>query len=170
GALAAVNPCGLALLPAYLGLYLGDAGAGRRSLAAAAGRGTLIAASVAAGFVVLFGLAGGLLGLAGAAAGRAFPLTGLAAGVVLVLLAGRMLAGRPVQTATTGRLASALGPLALRGGLPGYFGYGLAYGLGSLGCALPVFLAVVATSLSAGTVAAALLRALAFGLGRKGVG
>ena len=60
GMVSAVNPCGFAMLPAYLGLYLGSGDQNRpennplRQVAQA----LLIGLSVAAGFVVLFGLAG----------------------------------------------------------------------------------------------------------------
>src|SRR6266516_7426025 len=50
GMIASVNPCGFVLLPAYLGLYLGDAqGAadGRRAI----GRAILVSATVTASFV-----------------------------------------------------------------------------------------------------------------------
>ncbi len=57
GMVAAANPCGFALLPTYLGLYLGADSAenplGRRLLRAAA-----ISLTVSACFVLLFGLAG----------------------------------------------------------------------------------------------------------------
>ena len=53
GLVAAVNPCGFPLLPAYLSLFVGEDTVGRpqRNLRAL-GAG----ASVAAGFVVVFGL------------------------------------------------------------------------------------------------------------------
>src|SRR5579859_6666251 len=57
GMVASVNPCGFALLPAYLGLYLDDdrtpAGPGPRLR-----RAVLISVTMTASFVLLFGVIG----------------------------------------------------------------------------------------------------------------
>src|SRR5215472_4883275 len=62
GMVASVNPCGFVLLPAYLGLYLGDDGGtpGRRPT----GRAIVVSVTVTASFVLLFGLAGIIASLA----------------------------------------------------------------------------------------------------------
>ena len=57
GAIAAFNPCGFAMLPAYLALFLGEP-AGRR---AAVGRALGVGAAVTVGFVLVFGIAGMLI-------------------------------------------------------------------------------------------------------------
>ena len=56
GIVAAFNPCGFALLPVYLSLFLatGDGAEGRGGVLRALG----VAAAVTAGFVVVFGAAG----------------------------------------------------------------------------------------------------------------
>ena len=60
GMVAAVNPCGFAMLPAYLSLCLGnqDAGFEKRSSLRRPLRALLIGGAVSSGFVLLFGLAG----------------------------------------------------------------------------------------------------------------
>ncbi|HEU4426559.1 MAG TPA: cytochrome c biogenesis protein CcdA, partial [Pilimelia sp.] len=59
GMLAAVNPCGFALLPAYLSLLVaGDEPGGR---GAAVGRALLSTAAMTAGFVAVFGTFGVLV-------------------------------------------------------------------------------------------------------------
>jgi cytochrome c biogenesis protein CcdA len=68
GMAAAVNPCGFALLPTYLGLYLGSAAGDQRAWPSQLGRALLISASMTASFVALFGAAGLVVGVAGAAA------------------------------------------------------------------------------------------------------
>src|SRR5262249_58489596 len=50
-------------------------------------------------------------------------------------------------------------------GLAGYAAYGAAYGLASLGCTLPVFLGVVATSLQLHGLAGAIGQFVLFGIG-----
>ncbi len=93
GVVAAFNPCGFALLPAYLGLYLGDQGGGSGALSRAR-RSLTVAAVVAVTFTALFGAMGAVFSLASSAIVRVLPWAGLAVGVVLVLVGGLMLAGR----------------------------------------------------------------------------
>ena len=168
GMVASVNPCGFALLPAYLGLYLGDdrgaGGMGRR-----AGRAVAVSATVSASFVVLFGAAGALAGLAGAALAAVLPWIGLAVGAGLVLLGGLSASGREPGWSLGARAAHRLQGAARTRGVTGYAAYGAAYGLASLGCTLPVFLAVVGTSFQLHGVAAATGQFVLFGLGMAAV-
>ena len=64
GMASAVNPCGFAMLPAYLGLYLGSSEEGDEDVHPVRhlGRALLVGGSVTAGFVVLFGTAGTVIG------------------------------------------------------------------------------------------------------------
>lgn len=167
GMVAAVNPCGFALLPAYLGLYLGSgddavsgAGLGRRL-----GRAVEVSATVAASFVLLFGVAGLIVSVAASALARFLPWAGLAIGVLLVIAAGRMLAGGTLYTSLGERLGERFGAGARRGGVRGYFAYGLAYGTASLSCTLPIFLAVVGSALTAAGFLGAALQFVLYALG-----
>ena len=170
GTVAAFNPCGFALLPSYLGLYLGTAedadlrhGVGSRLLNA-----LRIGGTVTVSFVMLFGLAGIVLSLAAATVTGWLPWLALAVGVGLVFAAGRVLAGAPLYAGFGEELAARIGARTGHVGLGGYFAYGLAYGLASLSCTLPIFLAVVGSALArSGFVAGALqfvLYALGMGL------
>ena len=60
GMVAAVNPCGCAMLPAYLGLYLGaqDGTQGGQNIALQLGKALIIGLVVTAGFLLLFGAVG----------------------------------------------------------------------------------------------------------------
>lgn len=164
GMVAAVNPCGLVLLPAYLGLYLGDpqtaGGPGRRAVRAVA-----ISATMTASFVALFGAAGIIAGLAASAVTSALPWIGTVVGVGLVLLGGIMASGREVGSSLGPRAAGRFRGAAQGRGIRGYAAYGVAYALASLGCTLPVFLGVVATSFQLHGVAAAGGQFMLFGLG-----
>ena len=57
GMASAVNPCGFAMLPAYLGLYLGSNANQEQSLSPVRtmGRALLVGGAVSAGFILLFG-------------------------------------------------------------------------------------------------------------------
>ena len=59
GMVAAFNPCGFALLPAYLALFLGDAKGATSG--ASVGRALAVGAAVTSGFVAVFGVAGLLI-------------------------------------------------------------------------------------------------------------
>ena len=168
GMVASVNPCGFVLLPAYLGYYLGeDRGAGgghgrtRRALA--------VSATVTASFALLFGLAGVLAGLAASAVSSSLPWIGIAIGVCLILLAGFLASGRELTASLAPRMAHHLGAATRSRGLGGYAAYGTAYGLVSLGCTLPVFLAVVGTSLQLHGPADAAGQFVLFGIGMGAV-
>jgi cytochrome c biogenesis protein CcdA len=163
GMVAVFNPCGFALLPGYLGYYLGD----RQNVRGwrRAGRAIAVSATLSASFALLFALAGILTGLAAAALAAALPWVGAAVGAGLVLLAGLLAAGRDISFPVAPRLAQRLQPAARERNLGGYAAYGLAYGLASLGCTLPVFLGVVGTSLQLHGLAAAVGQFLLFAAG-----
>ncbi len=170
GMVAAFNPCGFALLPGYLGLYLGaaDDADSRHTIGSSLVSALVIGGTVSVSFVVLFGLAGVALSVAAVTIARWLPWLALAVGVGLVFTAGRVLTGTPLYAGFGEQLAARLGARTQHVGLPGYFAYGLAYGLASLSCTLPIFLAVVGSALArSGFVAGALqfvLYALGMGL------
>ncbi len=167
GMVAAVNPCGFAMLPAYLSLYLGaeESGFAERSVASRALRALAVGCVVSSGFVLLFGLAGLVISAGGRALIEVMPVLGVLVGEALVVLGVWMLlVGRAPYTAATSRLAAWLGD-PRKVGLRGYFLYGLAYGAASLGCTLPAFLAVVGSGLAAGGVVPGAVRFLGSGWG-----
>lgn len=145
GLVAAFNPCGFALLPGYLGLYL-RSGDRRQDRMVTIVRPALVALAVAVAFVTVFGLVGLAVSLAGAAVSGLFPWIGLVIGVLLIAGGAAMVGGwTPLGFGQP--LVDRLGQPASRRGMSGYFAYGVAYALASLGCALPVFLSVIATTL-----------------------
>ena len=154
GAASAVNPCGFAMLPAYLGLYVGGGNQDddRRNPVLLVGRALMVGLSVSLGFVVLFGAVGLILGLGSqAVVVAALPWVGLAIGVLLIGAGAYMAGGGKIYTSLAQRAASRIGdPGQLN--IPGYVLFGVSYGLASLSCTLPLFLAVlgVGAGLSSG--------------------
>lgn len=152
GMVAPVNPCGFALLPAWISQTLGDADASpvpvrllralRSGIALAIGfAGTL----AAAGLLVSAG-ARGLI--------QAAPKLGLAVGVLLVLLGLWMLAGRSISVRLpriTGRATEGLPPTARM------LVFGIGYALASLSCTFGVILAVIAQAQATASYAGLLL-------------
>lgn len=142
GAAAAFNPCGFALLPAYLGVLVSGPDDDRPAAGLQAAR---FAAGMTTGFVAVFGLFGMVLAPLALSIERYLPVVTVIMGVALVGLGGWLLAGRNL----------AVPGLAGRGRAPtaswwSQVGYGTSFALASLSCTIAPFLAVTAGSLRTG--------------------
>ena len=167
GMASAVNPCGFAMLPAYLGLYLGEDDRANKKVhpVRSLGRAFLVGGSVTAGFVVLFGGAGLVLGLgARTFVVEVLPWLGLVIGVALALTGSWMVGGGKLYTGIAAQAASRMGD-PTQVSPRGYFLFGLSYGTASLSCTLPIFLAVVGTSLAVSNLLVSLGQFLLYALG-----
>lgn len=167
GMVSAVNPCGFAMLPAYLGLYLGT----DRQADTAANpfthllKGVQIGAAVTAGFVTLFGAAGIIIGLgARSVVADVLPWLGLAIGIVLAITGSWLVGGGKMYTGFAARAASHMGDPG-QVGVRGFFLFGLSYGTASLSCTLPIFLSVVGTTFAVSSIATSVGQFLLYGLG-----
>ena len=160
GGLATVNPCGFPLLPAFLSFYTG---AQEDQLPRAPGRiaqGLAVGALVTGGFLAVFALAGLPIVLGARFVADLVPWAGLAIGVVLALVGIVALAGRHVSLGIGNRL-----PVLRQRRAPAMLLFGAGYGMASLGCTLPLFLALVGASLGAEGVAPSLWVFLAYAAG-----
>ena len=159
GAVAAFNPCGFALLPAYLGLLVAAPDEGR---SAAVRRAVRFAAGMTVGFAGVFGLASLIMIPVAAALQRYLPVLTVLIGGVLLGLGIRLLAGRGL--ALPGLAGRGSAPT---GSWPSQLGFGVSFALASLSCTLAPFLAVTAGSLRGagpvGVVGAFLVYALGMG-------
>lgn len=161
GMVATVNPCGWPLLPAYVAyqLRLGDES---RSTFSRAAHGTFMGLIATLGFVTLFGSVGLVISAGGQVVKRFFPYWGLGVGIVIVLLGAYLLVNRRhIGLLAFSRIQ---GPKALRG-VGGFFLFGIAYGLSSLSCSLPLFLVVVGSALAAQGFVSGVVQFTSFGLG-----
>jgi cytochrome c biogenesis protein CcdA len=152
GLVAALNPCGFAMLPAYLALVVrGENTNSMRAL----GRAVAATAAMATGFVAVFGLFGLLTVTTAAAVQRYLPYVTVLIGIGLVALGiwtltGRRLAGMvPDALAHSARWA----PTTRLGSM---FGYGVGYAVASLSCTVGPFLAVTGASFRTGSAIAGL--------------
>ncbi len=147
GLLATVNPCGFAMLPSFLGLYLGDdEGDGRaRPLLARLRQGMAIGVILSVTFGGVFVLAGLLISAGLRSVLGVVPWVAVLVGAGLLGLGVAMLAGRRVGVMAAGRVE-------VRGGAStGYrrvAAFGVAYAVASLSCTLAVFLIVVGQALT----------------------
>jgi len=144
GMAATVNPCGFALLPAYLARFVGqdhDPGVG------AVPRAFAVSAALTAGFVVVFGLFGAVISPLAASVEKYLPWVTIVIGVALVGLGVALLAGRQLTVHL---------PKLERGGRDGslasMFLFGVSYAVASLSCTIGPFLAVTSSTFGSGDV------------------
>jgi len=163
GMLAAVNPCGFALLPAYLSLLvLGDR---TSSTSKAVGRALWLSAAMTLGFAGVFATFG--LAIAPVASGvqRQLPWFTLALGLALAGIGLLVVAGRQVKLPRIGGAWRSGRPLQASFG--SMAGFGAGYAVASLSCTIAPFLAVVVAGFrtESVTVGTALFLAYAAGMG-----
>jgi cytochrome c biogenesis protein CcdA len=161
GLVAALNPCGFAMLPAYLALVVRGEGTGA---IAALGRAVTATAAMAIGFVAVFGAFGLLTVSAAATVQRYLPYVTMLIGVVLVALGIWLLTGRELTALTPDRVTrnAQWAPTARLGSM---FGYGLSYAVASLSCTIAPFLAVTGAGLRGASVLGALSLYVAYAAG-----
>ena len=166
GMVAAVNPCGFAMLPAYMGLYLGtsEGGADASRPLPALGRALTVGGAVTAGFVLLFSIAGVVALGARSVLTDVLPWLGLIIGFVLVVVGAWVLGGGKLYTTLATRAAARVGD-PTETNVRGYFLFGLSYGIASLSCTLPIFLTVVGTSLAVSKLATSFSQFVLYALG-----
>lgn len=167
GMVASVNPCGFIMLPAYLSLQLGTQESGyrdaprlRRALA-----GVRIAAAVTAGFVAVAAPVGAVVALAGQALGPVLPYAATAVGAGMAALAlWLLITGRSIGIAAASRAH-----VTPRRNTGNALLFGMSYSIASLSCALPIFLLVVSTALTAGGPLVTLAQFVSYALGMGAV-
>jgi len=147
GLLSTVNPCGFAMLPAYLSFFMGlheDEDVPRTVVV---GRALKIGLIMSSGFVAIFGTTGLIIRFGGEAiqdsiaSGLAWIAVVTGGGIVALgvwLLMGNSLKVR-VPNFRTNTQSEGAGTI---------FTFGISYALASLSCAFPIFAGVVAASFS----------------------
>ncbi|GAB2998680.1 cytochrome c biogenesis CcdA family protein [Mycobacterium bourgelatii] len=148
GLVAALNPCGFALLPAYL-LLVVRGSAERSSPLSAVGRALAATVGMALGFLTVFGLFGALTISAASTVQRYLPYVTVLIGVVLVGLGVWLLSGRELAGLAPKSLGTQWAPTVRIGSM---YGYGVSYAIASLSCTIGPFLAVTGAGLRGGSV------------------
>ncbi len=164
GIVAAFNPCGAAMLPAYIGYQMSGLSDTEDPLIIV-GNGIFLGLMVTAGFITFSLLAGIIITIGGDYIFKIFPFAGLAVGISITALGfWLMLTGShfTILVATRFGIGEKRGPL-------GVFLFGIVYAVSSLGCAFPIFLAAVGilSGHNIGNVAfvESLIRFVSYGLG-----
>ncbi|MCB0993193.1 MAG: hypothetical protein KDB16_19595, partial [Acidimicrobiales bacterium] len=141
GLIAIVNPCGFAMLPAYLSYFLGiesrsDGGVANPS--AAVLRALATGGVVSLGFLAVFGAVGILFTAGLTSLQDRLPWIGLILGLAMVALGVSMLLGFRLIISLPKLEADTSGT-----GLRSLFVFGASYALASLSCAFPTFVVVI---------------------------
>lgn len=149
GLVAALNPCGFAMLPAYLALVVRGNGS---SVPTAVGRAAAATAAMTLGFLTVFGVFGMLTVSLASTVQQYVPYVTVVIGIVLVALGIWLACGRELTLLLPSRLARAASgaPTSRLGSM---FGYGVAYAIASLSCTVGPFLAVTGAGLGGASVA-----------------
>jgi cytochrome c biogenesis protein CcdA len=158
GMAATVNPCGFALLPAYLSTFVGlDHDGGR---AGAIGRALAVSAVLTAGFVVVFAMFGLIVTPFALRVEQYLPWATIVIGVGLVGLGAALLLGRQLVVKI---------PKLNKGGtdgtLPSMFLFGVSYAVASLSCTIGPFLAVTTSTFRSESWLVGFGAFVAYGLG-----
>jgi cytochrome c biogenesis protein CcdA len=184
GMVATVNPCGFAMLPAYLGYFLGVEGRQEAATTTATAaspaarpddsmlaperagpsaglvRALVVGAVVSGGFLALFAVAGAVVTWTSFSVGEWSPWLTVVIGAVLVVLGLGFVAGWQPRVNL---------PRLDRGGrdrgLWSMFLFGLSYAVASLSCTIGPFTSVVASTFSRESPAAGLATFVAYGAG-----
>ena len=131
---ATVNPCGFAMLPAYLGYFLGLEGQ-ERDVQASVSRSLGVGLSVSAGFLLVFGLAGLAIYHLQASIYEWVPWATIVIGIGL---GGARASPCSAASSRSSRCPRCNAAGAPRGG-GSMFVFGISYAIASISCALPLF-------------------------------
>ena len=162
GMVATVNPCGFAMLPAYLSYFLGieaSADDGRSSMARV-NRALIVSLSVSFGFLLVFTVIGVIVRAGATSLVDYAKYLSIVIGLGFIVLGVSMLFGYRLPFTT---------PKLDKGGrertVASMTLFGVSYAIASIGCTLPSFAAVVLGSFSRNSVAAGTIAVLLYGLG-----
>lgn len=160
GMVAAVNPCGFAMLPAYVTFFLGREGDRVPGRGESVLRVVPVALAVTLGFVVVFGVVGIALRPISSSVQEYAPWATIAIGAGLVVLGIVLLTGRQLRLPL---------PHLDRGGrttgLWSMFVYGVSYAIASLTCTIGIFIANIVSAFSRTDVVSGVAVLVTYALG-----
>jgi cytochrome c-type biogenesis protein len=160
GMVATVNPCGFAMLPAYLSYFMGLSDGAERSQAGALRSALVVGGIVSLGFLVVFGITGLLITAGFRSIIEWIPWLALVIGFGVIVLGVALLRGFDLNVSL----------LKAKRGQKGrdfrsVFAFGVSYAVASLSCTLPVFLTVVAGQVTQSNLISGLVTFIVYGLG-----
>ena len=161
GMVATVNPCGFAMLPAYVSVFLTGEEA-PSSDGSAVANGLRVGGWVTVGFIAVFTVVGIITTAVSQSILDLVPWAAIAIGVALAALGVAVLTGKHLRVPALNFNFSDGGssPRSLAT-------FGVAYGVASISCTLPVFLAIATQALAAASLidGVAIFASYGFGMG-----
>lgn len=158
GMVAVFNPCGFAMLPAWIAYFVAADGpdGGRKGVL----RALTVGATLTGGFVAVFLVVGLVIQLSANDLVKRLPWLSIVLGVGMVVLAVSLLRGRELKIPN---LLGRRGPRSRAH--REVFLFGVSYAFVSLACTIPLFLATVTTSLAGGSIGVGILHFVAYACG-----
>jgi len=151
GLIASLNPCGFIMLPAYIGIYITDKNSNKNQRKFHQVQ-TIFSVSIAMGlgFLFVFGTIGIIISL-----GRdiisefinLFHWLGFILGFILIFTGLYVSSGRKVYFQKPQSISSKI-QIKSHSGLSNYFLFGISYALVSISCTMPIFLALIGSSIA----------------------
>jgi cytochrome c-type biogenesis protein len=143
GLVAVANPCGFAMLPAYLSFFLGVEGKGGDDARAGLSRALAVGLAVSAGFVATFAVITAVIRNITGDVLDWSPWISVAIGIAVAGFGVALLSGKELKInlprLDRGGQSGSLGQMAL---------YGVSYAVVSLGCTLPTFSAYITATIN----------------------
>ena len=161
GMAATVNPCGFALLPAYLSAFVGlDGDGAETNKSVAIAKALKVSAVLTAGFVTVFGLFGAVITKVIDGVEEYLPWATIVIGIGLIGLGIYLLMGRQLVVNI---------PKLNKGGADGtllsMYLFGVSYAIASLSCTIGPFLAVTTSTFQNGSYLSGVMVFVLYGLG-----
>jgi cytochrome c-type biogenesis protein len=160
GMVATVNPCGFAMLPAYLSYFMGLDNDAPRSRAAGVASAFHVGSIVSLGFLLVFGVAGLLITAGFRTIIEWIPWLALLIGFGVIALGVALLRGFDLNVSLFKAKRGRKGR-----DFKSVFMFGVSYAVASLSCTLPVFLTVVAGQVTQTNLISGLLTFVVYGMG-----
>lgn len=161
GIAAFVNPCGMAVLPAYVSYFIGSVQSGGGSWSRTLIRGALLGLASTIGFLSVFGVAGIAISALGSWLLRYAPWMAVAVGLAIVGLGVLLLLDKSPSIGIRMDLA----PHISSRGLRSFLLFGVAYAMASLSCTSPIFIYVTLQALSLGSLEGAVATIVSYVVG-----
>ena len=169
GVLAAINPCGIVMLPAYLSLYVYSNSDDNDITTSKKIRNSLnIILFVGVGFVALFSLSAVIVSLSSELIGDLIPFLSILLSMLILYFGIGELKGEQIFSSKISSLSSKIGNPKNTNPI-GFILFGVSYGLASVGCALPIFISVVTKSINAQSNQRIFLDFISYSLGMLSV-
>lgn len=159
GMLAAVNPCGFVLLPAYLLYFLGIDGGPQHISRAPLQRALRVSASVSAGFLLVFLVVGTISRLFTQWIELRAKYAGFVIGIILIVLGIAMLLGWKPSFTTS--MPGAKRDHSTRA----MFVFGIGYAIASIGCTIGLLTTAILGSIGTNGFVSGVISIVMYGLG-----